>query len=101
MPMAYERLFEPLRVTNKLTLTNRLVMAPMTTVSGERDGAFSAEEVAYLGRRAAAGVGLIMTPACYCHKSGHSFERQVGCHADSLIPSLERCAEGINRYGAA
>ncbi len=76
-------------------------MAPMTTVSGEYDGAFSSEEIAYLARRAASGIGLIMTPACYCHKSGHSFERQVGCHLDSLIPSLERCAEGINRFGAA
>lgn len=97
----YERLFEPLTVSDKLTLRNRLVMAPMTTISGELDGAFSPEEIAYLARRAQDGIGLVMTPACYCHKSGHSFERQVGCHTDAMLDGLSRCAEAINAHGAA
>lgn len=97
----YDRLFEPLRVADKLTLRNRLVMAPMTTVSGELDGRFSQEEIDYLARRAQDGIGLIMTPACYSHKSGHSFERQVGCHTDEMKESLARCAEAINSKGAA
>ncbi len=97
----YDRLFEPLRVADKLTLRNRLVMAPMTTVSGELDGRFSQEEIDYLARRAKDGIGLIMTPACYCHKSGHSFERQVGCHTDEMLASLSRSAEAINKHGVA
>jgi 2,4-dienoyl-CoA reductase-like NADH-dependent reductase (Old Yellow Enzyme family) len=96
-----DRLFTPLAVGHKITLANRLVMAPMTTVSGELDGSFSAEEIAYLARRAADGIGLVMTPACYCHKSGHAFERQVGCHTDDLLGSLSRCAGAINQHGAA
>ena len=98
---AYERLFEPMAIGGKLTLRNRLVMAPMTTVSGEADGSFSEGEIAYLARRAEAGIGLIMTPACYCHKSGHAFDHQVGCHTDSLLPGLSRCAAAINSAGAA
>lgn len=97
----YHKLFEPLRVTTSLTLANRLVMAPMTTTSGNEDGSFSEAEISYLERRAAAGVGLIMTPACYCHKSGHSFYHQVGCHTDEMLPSLSRCAAAINRHGVA
>jgi 2,4-dienoyl-CoA reductase-like NADH-dependent reductase (Old Yellow Enzyme family) len=97
----YHRLFEPLTIAEKLTFRNRLVMAPMTTTSGELDGSFSSEEIAYLARRAEDGIGLIMTPACYSHKSGHSFERQVGCHTDEMLGSLARCAEAINRHGAA
>jgi 2,4-dienoyl-CoA reductase-like NADH-dependent reductase (Old Yellow Enzyme family) len=97
----HERLFAPLSIKGRLTLRNRLVMAPMTTVSGELDGSFSSEEIAYLARRAQDGIGLIMTPACYCHKSGHAFERQVGCHTDDLLGSLARCAEAINKHGAA
>ncbi len=97
----YESLFQPLRVTPTLTLRNRLVMAPMTTTSGNEDGSFSDAEIAYLSRRAQSGIGLIMTPACYCHKSGHSFDHQVGCHIDDMLPALSGCAEGINRHGAA
>jgi 2,4-dienoyl-CoA reductase-like NADH-dependent reductase (Old Yellow Enzyme family) len=96
----YDRLFAPLTVAYKLILRNRLVMAPMTTTAGELDGSFSPEEIAYLARRAEDGVGLVMTPACYCHKSGHSFERQVGCHSDEMLDGLARCAEAINRHGA-
>ena len=97
----YHRLFAPLTIASKLTLPNRLVMAPMTTTSGELDGSFSREEIDYLSLRAKDGIGLIMTPACYCHKSGHAFSRQVGCHTDEMIGSLARCAQEINKHGAA
>jgi len=97
----YDRLFEPLRIGNALTLKNRLVMAPMTTVSGNADGSFSEAEISYLERRAQTGIGLIISPACYCHKSGHAFDHQVGCHDDAMLPQLSRCAKAINRHGAA
>lgn len=84
-----------------LTLKNRVVMAPLTTTSGEPDGSFSDQEIAYLKERAESGVGLIMSPACYVHPTGHAFERQVGCHSDDLLPSLTRCADAINSAGAA
>ncbi len=99
--MAYESLFTPIDIGGKLKLSNRLVMAPMTTTAGEADGSFSDQEVAYLKRRAEAGIGLIMTPACYIHKSGHAFERQVGCDHDGLLKSLAACARAINEEGAA
>ena len=98
--MSYDALFEEVTF-HKMKLKNRLVMAPMTTISGEADGSFSAQEITYLSQRAKGGIGTIITPACYVHKSGHAFERQVGCHTDELIPSLKECAEAISRYGAA
>jgi 2,4-dienoyl-CoA reductase-like NADH-dependent reductase (Old Yellow Enzyme family) len=97
--MEYQRIFEPLRLSPKLDLPNRLVMAPMTTTAGESDGAFSEQEIAYLAARAAGGVGTIMTPACYVHKSGHAFPGQVGAHSDSMLPSLSRCAKAIRDAG--
>ena len=97
----YSTLFEPLAVGRSLKLANRLVMAPLTTTSGNEDGSFSDAEIAYLGKRAENGVGLVMTPACYCHKSGHSFERQVGCHNDQMMSRMAKCAAGINKNGAA
>jgi len=98
--VTYQKLFEPLAVGLKLTLPNRLVMAPMTTISGEANGEFSKDEIAYLVRRADAGIGLIMTPACYVHKSGQAFDHQVGCHADTMLPRLRECADAINATGA-
>jgi len=98
--MDYSRLFEPLTIGDRLTLPNRLVMAPMTTTAGESSGEFSADEISYLARRGAAGIGLLMTPACYVHKSGHAFDHQVGCHDDSMIPRLRECADAINATGA-
>ncbi len=99
--MSYKELFAPLPIGNKLTLKNRIVMAPMTTISGKEDGSFSSQEISYLEQRAKDGVGLVLSPACYCHKSGHAFERQVGSHSDEMIESLSRVADVINRHGAA
>lgn len=99
--MDYSTLFAPLAVGRKLTLPNRLVMAPMTTTAGEADGRFSLDEINYLAARGRGGIGLIMTPACYVHISGHAFERQVGCDSDTLLPRLTACAEAINATGAA
>ena len=101
MFMKFDTLFEPLQIKKKAGLRNRVVMAPMTTISGEEDGRFSKQEIAYLVRRAKTGIGLIMTPACYCHKSGHAFERQVGCHSDAMLGRLSECAESINETGTA
>ncbi|RME28872.1 MAG: NADH-dependent flavin oxidoreductase [Candidatus Zixiibacteriota bacterium] len=99
--MNKSQIFAPLEIPGKLRLRNRLVMAPMTTTAGETDGRFSLQEIAYLEQRAGDGIGMIITPACYCHKSGYAFERQVGCHTDEMIPRLKTCAEAINRHGAA
>ena len=98
--MNYSPLFQPLDLPG-VKLKNRLVMAPMTTISGEDDGSFSEQEITYLSQRAEDGIGMIMTPACYVHTSGHAFDRQVGCHTDDMLPSLTRVAEAVNQHGAA
>ncbi len=97
--MDFSKLFEPAKLT-KITMPNRLVMAPMTTFSGELNGSFSAQEITYLAQRAEDGIGTIITPACYCHQNGQAFERQIGCDKDSLLDSLSKTAETINNHGS-
>ncbi len=97
--MTFDKLFDSLQIGDKITLPNRLVMAPMTTTSGNEDGSFSDQEISYLAARAKGGIGTIISPACYVHKSGHAFPRQVGADNESLIPSLSKCAEAINSAG--
>lgn len=97
--MTFDRLFEPVFIRETMTLPNRLVMAPMTTTAGASDGSFSDQEISYLAARARGGIGTIISPACFVHKSGHSFARQVGADSDAMVPSLARCADAINKAG--
>ena len=57
--MAHASLFQPFRLKS-LTLANRFVMAPMTR-SFATAGVLPAEAPAYYGKRAAGGVGLIIS----------------------------------------
>lgn len=82
-----------------LTLPNRLILAPMTTYSGDADGQLSAEEEAYLLAKGQAGYGAIMTAACYVHPSGKAFPGQWGCDHDGRYASLHRAANAIKRGG--
>ncbi|MBD3297128.1 MAG: NADH-dependent flavin oxidoreductase [candidate division Zixibacteria bacterium] len=98
-PNGSSRLFEPVSVAKTFRLPNRLIMAPMTTTAGHDNGEISDEEIAYLSQRAAGGIGTIMSPACYVHKSGHAFPGQIGVHSDDMIPGLTRCTEAIRKNG--
>lgn len=53
-------MFEPF-LSTRLSLRNRVVMAPMTRRMAAEDGIATAEIVAYYQRRAAGGVGLIIS----------------------------------------
>lgn len=97
--MDIDKLFRPLTIKN-ISIPNRIVMAPMTTVSGNPDGSFSDEEITYLEQRAQGAVGTIISPACYVHPLGQAFDHQVGCHTDEMIPSLSKCAEAIKKHGS-
>jgi 2,4-dienoyl-CoA reductase-like NADH-dependent reductase (Old Yellow Enzyme family) len=93
-------LFDPVHIPG-LRLRNRLVLAPMTTYSSGEDGAISDAELAYLERRARGGFGMVITAACYVHKSGHAFPGQWGCSRDEGLPSLRSAAAAIKAGGAA
>lgn len=94
------RAFTPIELPN-LPLKNRLAMAPLTTYSSHEDGRIRTTELEYLYRRAAAGYGMVMTAACYVHKSGHAFPGQWRCDRDDVLPSLEDGARAIQMGGAA
>lgn len=82
------------------TLPNRLALAPMTTYSSLPSGEIAPDELSYLERRAAGGLGAVITAACCVHPSGWAFPGQWQCSDDRFIPSLEQAAESIHRGGA-
>lgn len=96
----YQALFHPITLPHSgLVLPNRIVMAPMTTYSGNSDGTATDAEVAYYARRSKAA-GTIMTACAYVIPHGKGFRGQIGVHSDTMIPSLKRIAEAIKKDGA-
>jgi 2,4-dienoyl-CoA reductase-like NADH-dependent reductase (Old Yellow Enzyme family) len=93
------QLFEPFAFANGITLSNRVVMAPMTTWAANDDGTVSNEEVAYYRRRAN-GVGLVLTGCTHVMPNGIGFTGEFASHDDTFMPSLRRLAEAAKSGGA-
>ena len=81
-----------------IEVTNRIVMAPMTTFSGNDDGTTTDAEVAYYKERNQAA-GLLITACAYVIRPGKGFHGQIGADTDELIPSLRRIAEALKANG--
>jgi 2,4-dienoyl-CoA reductase-like NADH-dependent reductase (Old Yellow Enzyme family) len=93
------KLFEKFTFANGVTLDNRVLMAPMTTWSGNDDGTVSDEEIAYYRRRAS-GVGLVLTGCTHVTANGIGFTGEFASYDDRFTPSLRRLAEAAKSGGA-
>lgn len=82
-----------------IEINSRVVLAPMTTYSGNADGTVSDEEIAYYRNRNQSA-GLLITAAAYVNPQGKGFHGQIGAHSDDMIPSLRRIAETLKEKGA-
>lgn len=91
-------LFAPLRI-GALELANRVVMAPMSRY-------FCPEQiphddvVAYYRRRAAAGVGLIISEATYIpHSSAHSYQNVPTMYGDAALHGWKKVIDAVHAEG--
>jgi 2,4-dienoyl-CoA reductase-like NADH-dependent reductase (Old Yellow Enzyme family) len=80
--MMFPELFEPFQLKS-MSLRNRIVMAPMTR-SRSPQGIPTSAAAAYYARRAAAGVGLIVTEGTVVDRPG--------AHADPNVPRFHGAA---------
>jgi 2-enoate reductase len=101
------QLFAPGKI-GRLTIKNRIVMAPMG-LSGlvESDGSISEQGIDYYVERAKGGVGLIITGLCFCtldveFRGTQNMEMNYLFRADSprVIPRLRELAEAVHVYDA-
>ncbi|NWG53165.1 MAG: NADH:flavin oxidoreductase [Hydrogenophilaceae bacterium] len=97
-PTDLSPLFTPFQAGG-LSLANRIVMAPMSRYfcpeAAPHDGV-----VAYYRRRAAGGVGLIITEATYIpHPSAHSYENVPVFYGDAALAGWKRVADAVHREG--
>jgi 2,4-dienoyl-CoA reductase-like NADH-dependent reductase (Old Yellow Enzyme family) len=100
MNSKYEPLFQSFTFSwSRMTIKNRLLMAPMTTWSGNLDGTVSDAEIAHYQKRSQ-GLGAVLTAAAYVMPQGQGFTGQIGAHSDEMMPSLKRMATTIQAQGA-
>lgn len=95
----YEKILSPYTLSNGVTLTNRVVVAPMTTYSGNIDGSVSHEELAYYKRRAD-GPAMFITAAATISPLATSFPRQMKAYGEQNILGLTNLAATIQEKGA-
>ncbi|MGI5376334.1 NADH:flavin oxidoreductase [Streptomyces sp. CA-251387] len=86
-------------VINGLTVPNRIVMAPMTRMFSP--GGVPGEDVlSYYARRAAAGVGLIVTEGTYVgHESAGQSSRVPRFHGEEQLAGWAKVAEAVHAAG--
>ncbi|AOR33627.1 12-oxophytodienoate reductase [Streptomyces fodineus] len=84
---------------NGLTVPNRIVMAPMTRMFSP--GGIPGEDVrSYYARRAAAGVGLIVTEGTYVgHESAGQSDRVPRFHGEEQLAGWAKVAEDVHAAG--
>ncbi|WP_369271853.1 NADH:flavin oxidoreductase [Streptomyces sp. R11] len=86
-------------VINGLTVPNRIVMAPMTRMFSP-GGVPGEDVVSYYSRRAAAGVGLIVTEGTYVgHDSAGQSDRVPRFHGAEQLAGWAKVAEAVHAAG--
>ncbi|MFJ6725992.1 NADH:flavin oxidoreductase [Streptomyces sp. NPDC091281] len=84
---------------NGLTVPNRIAMAPMTRMFSP-GGVPGEDVVSYYGRRAAAGVGLIVTEGTYVgHPSAGQSDRVPRFHGEEQLAGWAKVAEAVHAGG--
>jgi len=67
---------------------------------GTADGRLTDRYLAYLSARAAGGAALLFTEATFVRPDGRGRLRQLGAHADHVVPGLARLANLVHAEGA-
>ncbi|MFF3845892.1 NADH:flavin oxidoreductase [Streptomyces sp. NPDC002328] len=95
---AAEILSRPVAI-NGLTVPNRIAMAPMTRMFSP-GGVPGDDVVSYYARRAAAGVGLIVTEGTYVgHDSAGQSDRVPRFHGEEQLAGWAKVAEAVSAAG--
>lgn len=93
-------LFKPAQI-GKITLRNRIVMAPMTTYFAHTNGEVSDALIAHYVARARGGVGLIIVEAAAVRpSSSNEGLGQLHISHPRFVPGLNRLTEAIQAYGS-
>jgi len=100
LPSPYPHLFAPFNLRG-LTLPNRLVMAPMSTELGGRDGGITPDMIAFYRERAIGGFGLIIVEyTCVEPDTGRAHEYQLTLEDRRSLDGHRRLVQAVHEAGA-
>lgn len=98
--MTESPLFQPLTFPRGPTMSNRMMLSPMTSDQALPDGRITPDEERWIAMRAAGGYGLVMTSASYVQPVGKGGAGQTGICSDDHIEGLSALARIIRAEGA-
>lgn len=87
------------QLKENVILKNRLVLAPMTSYSGNPDLTLSESEEIYYRARGEQ-FGMVVTAATAVSKHAQAFPNQISIKDDSYLSSMKRLADAIKAGGA-
>lgn len=101
--MSVHQLTDTITLRHGAVLANRIVMSPMQTHSGKRNGFASADTIAYYSARSQAA-GMLITEFHYvspnggpCYQPG--YPEQLAAYSDEHIASLQQVAQALKKDG--
>jgi len=97
--MPYPTLFSPGKI-GRMTVKNRLFMAPMVRNYATDDGLATPRYLAHIARIARGGVGGMILEASYISQDGKGFSNELGIHTDAVIPGLRELVKAAHEHGA-
>lgn len=97
---SYKYLFEPIEIGNMI-IPNRICHVPTDIGASHADGESSDRDLYHHSQISKGGTGLVIVGATTPEmETGKSTVNCTVADRDEFIPSLNRLAEGIKRYGA-
>lgn len=98
-----KKLTDPIKLRNGAVLNNRIVMSPMQTHSGMRNGFASEDTVAYYAARSQAA-GMLITEFHYVSQNGGpsyvpGYPEQLAAYSDAHISGLTKIARALKKDG--
>ena len=99
MTPRFEKLFQPGQI-GRMTLKNRLIMAPMGTRYATDTGGISEQQIAYYAERAKGGVGLVMVESAAVDRKFAGQYQNVCIDNRLYVPSHHQLVEAVHSHGA-
>src|ERR1700759_5103982 len=90
--------WSPLKFNCGREMANRFAIAPLTTDASHDDGTVTEHELDFVRRRAAGGVGLVVSSAAYVEQAGRSWQG-IGAAHEGHLSSLRRLADAMRAAG--
>jgi len=84
----------------RLKLKNRMIMAPMITCYGSKNGYVSKQMKRYYEERARGGVGLIIVEGAYVYPRGQGYINQLNISDDKFMPGMSKLVQAIHKHSA-